>query len=159
MNLFSVLKKRSKFNKGFSLVEIVVASVLLSIIAAGIFSVTLSSKKIINRSQGRYVATNVAQTIVESLRQYQGADSWYNQSSPIFYNYTGTGDPHCNPCAGITHYLNDISDTCLGLSSIYQGSDFAVRLNGRWRYTFIAQIGTPDYRAVNVEVNWTEPDI
>lgn len=136
---------------GFTLVEIIVASLLLAIITVGIFSVTLSSRKVISITHRRNFATVVAQTALENLRVYLDGVQWYNTSSPIY------------PSPWQCHNLNDLADTFLNMSSIFGTSDFAMRYSGRWCYKIeivsdpTCPSGTCDYRKATVEVNWAEP--
>lgn len=167
--------KNKKREAGFSLVEIVVASVLLAIIAAGIFSVTISAKKIISSSSQRKMAMEVAATILENMRVYLGDNNWTSNScpptppgpcttgSPFSYKDKGwmpklwwlgrgsdTYDLHSNDYFEYQGLANKVADT-------FRGSEFDTRYNGRWRLK-IASDATYDYLKVEVEVLWDEPE-
>ncbi len=77
----SKVGQRKVGQQGLTLVEIIVAALLLAIISAGMFSVTLSSRKLTSRAQRRHFATEVAQTVLENLRVYLGADHWANATA------------------------------------------------------------------------------
>jgi prepilin-type N-terminal cleavage/methylation domain-containing protein len=76
-------------NKGFTLVEIIVAMVVLALLSTGLFSVFVSSRYIVRRSRSRLVALEVAKNVIENKRQYIRANTWYlgNASDPL--NPTG----------------------------------------------------------------------
>lgn len=141
-------------SSGFSLVEVVVASLLLAIVTAGLFSITLSSRKIIERTHTRHSAYEVAQTVFERLRVYLDYNQWYNTSSPI----------HPTPTVGWRWYslTGPGSNDPLGISNFYGSSELATRYGGMWGY--IVSNGTGcggggggcDYRNVTVQVNWTK---
>lgn len=137
--------------KGLTLVEVIVASVLLALISAGIFSITLSSRKLINRSSKRHYANKVAEAVLENLRQYLGAEQWYNASSAI--NPAATTSNSTWPGSN-WYYLN--SNNFLNMQTIFGSSEFATKYNGRWRYR-VLDPGLPyEYRKAEVEVGWTE---
>ena len=131
---------------GFTLVEIVVASLLLAIVSAGLFSVTLSSRKIITTSSQRHTATEVAQTVLENLRAYLGEGNWSDavSPSPIY-----PVDWQCYDFGDRTNvFVSEITDT-------FAGTEFHNKYGGRWCYK-VENVGGCDYRKVTVEVNWTE---
>ncbi|MDD5292481.1 MAG: prepilin-type N-terminal cleavage/methylation domain-containing protein [Candidatus Omnitrophica bacterium] len=130
--------------KGFTLVEIIVAAVLLALISAGIFSVTLSSQKLINRSQRRHFANEVAQAVLENLRSYLGQDQW-EINSPIAirdwecHSFSATGN----------NLINNIT-------SQFGSSEFATKYGAQWCYRITAGGDNYQYRKAEVNVTWTE---
>lgn len=137
--------------KGLTLVEVIVASVLLALISAGIFSITLSSRRLINRSSKRHYANKVAEAALENLRQYLGADEWYNNSSPINPAATSIFN---NSTWSSWYYLN--SNNFLNMQTTFGSSEFAIKYNGRWRYKVSNAASPYEYRKAEVEVGWTE---
>ena len=143
---------------GLTLVEIIVAALLLAIISAGMFSVTLSSRKLTTRAQRRHFATEVAQTVLENLRAYLGADHWENATPTLidpnyvgfnppddwteWYYITGNGDPNIR----------------LKIKERFGTSEFATRYDGRWRYRIQNQ-PPHHYRKAEVEVDWDETEL
>lgn len=65
-----------KRDGGFTLVEIVVATVLLALVATAVFSVALSSRLLVIRSRERFQGTEVARREIERLRYFIRADTW-----------------------------------------------------------------------------------
>lgn len=61
--------------KGFSLVEIMVAMVILSLLATGLFSVIVSSRYLVGRSRKRFQAIEIARGRIEQCRRYVRGDS------------------------------------------------------------------------------------
>jgi prepilin-type N-terminal cleavage/methylation domain-containing protein len=143
------VRKCVKKTEGFTLVEIIVASVLLALIAAGIFSITLSSRKLINLSQRRHFANEVAQAVMENLRQYLGADYWYNNTESA---------PLCATANWKCYDFNDNTNSLTSaISSKFGSSEFASRYGAQWCYKVETEAPPYDYRKVTAMVNWTEP--
>lgn len=63
---------------GFTLVEIMVAMIVLSLLASGVFSVFVSARYLVARSKRRFVATQIARLEIENKRQFINASRWYN---------------------------------------------------------------------------------
>jgi prepilin-type N-terminal cleavage/methylation domain-containing protein len=145
----SKLVGRSNSLAGFTLVEIMVSSILLAIIVAGIFSITLSTKKIISVSNQRYTATEVAKTVLDNLRAYLGDDNWSLGTSPIY------------PTGGWSSWYS-LSDYSTPLSSrvsgLFDGSELDTQYMGGWRYRIINE-SPYDYRKAEVEVNWSDVEL
>jgi len=132
--------------RGFTLVEIIVAVVILALISAGVFSVTLSSRKLINRSQRRHFANEVAQAVLENLRSYLGADQWDNTSLPITAR-----DWEC-------HYFSETGNNLVNtISSQFGSSEFATKYGAQWCYKITAPGEGYEYRKAEVEIRWNEP--
>ena len=143
---------------GLTLVEIIVAALLLAIISAGMFSITLSSRKLTTRAQRRHFATEVAQTVLENLRVYLGADHWANATATLIDpDYAGF-----NQLDDWTawYYItgNDDPNIQLKIKERFENSEFAIRYGGRWRYR-IKGVSNYDYRKAEVEVKWDETEL
>jgi len=134
---------------GFSLVEIIVATLLLALITAGILSVSLSSRNVIQRSHSRNTAYQIAEAVAENLRNYLGYNHW-NTTSPLSANQTygpyslSAGDP-------------------LNVSWYFGNTALAGRNNARYSYEvtdgFTGCGGLGDacqYRKVVINVTWDE---
>jgi len=157
MIILAKIKTLRMSQQGFSLVEIIVASLLLAIVSAGLFSVTLSSKKITTVSSQRHTATDVGETILDSFRSYLGDDNWTNNPgiSPftapdnVWQGYYGFSDGQ----GGIIDMVADV----------FRGTEFDKRYNGHWRYRVIIDTTCDwnagnlcEYRKVETEVVWNE---
>ena len=126
---------------GFSLAEVIVASMLLAMIAGGILSVALSSRRVVTLFHQRHSGMEVAQAVVESFRKYLGYNYWNNSGYPIYPSGTQCYD------------LNQ-SDP-LGIAAYFGGSAFATRNNATWCYR-IENVPPYDYRKITVNVTWDE---
>jgi len=133
-------------------VEIIVAALLLALISAGMFSINLSSRKLTKRSQQRHFATEVAQTVLENLRGYLGADHWEDDESPLHPDSIGGW----NQWSG-WYVIED--DNFLNISDRFGTSEFATRYTGRWSYKIVAPGGNYEYRKVEVEVKWDDIEL
>ena len=70
------MKELKKKKKGLSLVEILIAMLILAIAAAGLFSSFVAANRFISRSKRRLAAVNLARQINEDLFKYVKADDW-----------------------------------------------------------------------------------
>ena len=138
--------------RGFTLVEIIVAALLLALISAGMFSITLSSRKLTKRSAQRHFATEVAQAVLENLRAYLGDDYWPNGTDtnplaihPGYYPYFNFSD--------------DSSPLKSAISDAFGSSEFATRFNARWSYKVEPGGDNTEYRKVTVDVQWDEIEL
>lgn len=70
---------------GFTLVEIMVAIVVLSLLASGLFSVMVSARHFVARSKRRLVAAELARGEMERMRDYIDGETWIlnNSSDPL----------------------------------------------------------------------------
>ena len=72
---------------GFTLLEIMVSSVILALLAAGIFSVLVSSRYLVTRSKTRVVAVEIARAEIERMKSLVDVDTFYTSG---LFNDTGT---------------------------------------------------------------------
>ena len=61
---------------GFTLVEIMVSLIILAMLAAGLFSVFISSRNLVARSKRRLYAAEIARREIERRRHLLRADNW-----------------------------------------------------------------------------------
>ena len=87
-------RRRDKKENGFTLLEIMVAMIVLAILAAGFFNTMVSSRYLVARSRKRFIGDEVARQEIENKRQYIRADLWppYN-TSPAYLNPNGSWSP------------------------------------------------------------------
>jgi len=87
--------KENKFSDGQSLIEIIFALVILSIILTGVVKIVVVSLKNAEFSRYQSVALNLAQTKMEQLRSDRDSSSWtafkekYINSSPLIESGLG----------------------------------------------------------------------
>jgi len=133
--------------KGFTLVEITVASVLLAMICAGLFSIVASSRKIISSSSQRLEATKISQAALENLRAYLDWGNWSNTSSLI---YPASSSWSCY------NFSNNSNSLAQRMSSAFGGTEFATKYQGSWCYKIENATAPYEYRKATVEVRWNE---
>jgi len=141
---------------GFSLVEVVVASMLLSMVSVVFINITLSTNKILERSRRRLFAAELAQYVLENLRANLTQPDWDDPNSPIAVGV----HPALEGTCGDDWVDLNAGDEFLDAGSSYfsSWSDFAYRYLGKWQYcvTQIATATCSDCRTVEVNVEWTE---
>jgi prepilin-type N-terminal cleavage/methylation domain-containing protein len=80
--------------KGFSITEILVAITILSFLAAGFFTLTVSARNLIWRSKRRLQGFEFAKRQIEYLRQFVNANSWNTSLSATSWTGNNTSDPN-----------------------------------------------------------------
>jgi type IV pilus assembly protein PilV len=78
------MKRQLCTNQGFTLLEVLVAMVILSVGAMGLASLQIGMIKANAYAKRRTVATNVAQTQVERVRQGQACVPTQNSLNPYY---------------------------------------------------------------------------
>jgi len=142
--------------KGFSLTEIIVASVLLSTVTSMFLAIILSTNRILERSNRRVFAAELAQYVLENLRANISDSDWNNSDSPI-YPGTHPTAKECQKCINNWVDLDTDGNEFLDAGRNYFGwSDFAYAYNGRWQYNVIGYPGCVECRQVEVRVAWDE---
>ena len=112
----SVKIKDNFGQRAFTLVEIVISTVILAIAVLGVMSAFVSGTKLVAASKYRLQAINYAQGILEGLRQEVRADTWSIGGLSFGTHYSCPG-PGSNPLA-------DFSGNCqYTVKDIDMGSD------------------------------------
>lgn len=127
---------------GFSLVEVIVASLLLAMITGGILSVALSSRKIVTLFHQRHSGYEVAKVAAEGLRQYMNYSDWINPGGPL-----AVGTENCY----------NVSDwnAPVDVAAYFGSSPFAWQNNAQWCYR-IEDNPPYEYRKITINVTWDE---
>lgn len=97
--------KRYAMRKGFTLIEIMVAAMIMAVTISGIFSVFTASAKYVMRAQRRLTAANIAQEEIEKRRVFVSQDAaWTAANDNIGLGFTPAGS--WNPGSWIASPLN-----------------------------------------------------
>ena len=146
-------------NKGMTLLEILVATILLGWLIVGMFSVYKSAQKLMERANRIQYANFLAREKMEELSGYgfDGLSQTFPQLNDLTNfpmntrtlfqtedNITGNAIPDIGYTAGTNEFVDRYFTT--RVSYITNQDD--------WPET---SSGTVDYRKVEVEVNWNEP--
>ena len=119
------LSERTRFLTGFTLLEILVSLLILSIVITGIISVFISSKRYTVRSRHRLQATSLARQILADLYKEVRQDTW--DTGRLRGNYSEQGTIYIDP---ITYTWN------LTVSNV-TGYDYRrVTVNVTWNETY-----------------------
>lgn len=123
---------------GFTLVEIMVAMIILAIVVAGVMASFVSSQRFITRSTRRLQAANYAREVFELLRDGVNAEYWSNLSVT---DKLDTKD-----------WTDCTADLGINLTNL-------AAFGGQCQYKVISPAGQPveGYRLVTVRIRWTEP--
>ena len=141
-----------KAQTGFTLVEVLVSLVIISITATGIFASFIAAQHYVQRSKRRIIAFNFARQQFERLKPSVREDTWANtpQCDPDLNGMALTSTLNCpsySPAEPVwTDWKNLPGD--FGNSATW---------NGRRRYKVEAS-GSGDYRAVTAEIRWRAVD-
>lgn len=125
-------------SRGFTLLEIVVSMIILSIVVAGAYGLFVSNYKLLTDAKHRLQAVNQAATVMEKLKSYVSAD------------------PNLPANAGEWGALktgtNYSPQTQIGLDAVPFITGVS---NPQWKYSVENVTGT-DIKKVTVIVNWDE---
>ena len=145
--------KRAKLSlAGFTLVEVLVSLVIISITATGIFASFIAAQYYVKRSKRRVIAFNFARQQFERLKPSVREDTWANP-------------PQCDPDlngVALTSALNCASyspaePTWTNWKNLPGDFGNSATWNGRRRYKVEAS-GSGDYRVVTTEIRWKAAD-
>lgn len=128
-----------KTSSGFSLLEIVVAMLILSLIVAGTFGLFVTSHKFISEAGHRLQAIEYARMVAENLKIYVTADMGTNLSS-------GTPPGAGNVWSGTNPTAAPLNFPSFG--NIIPGATC--------NYSVSNNIPGPNMKQVAINVNWTE---
>lgn len=122
-----------KISRGFSLLEIVIAMLILGLVVAGMTGLFISTNKLVIQAGHRLVALNYARQVAETLKVYVSAD------------------PNTPPNAG-NAFTNNNFDAIGIPSSLTEGG---ITYNCNYTVTNNPQNAT-GLRQVTITVNWAE---
>ncbi|MBI4387388.1 MAG: type II secretion system protein [Elusimicrobia bacterium] len=173
-------RKRARACAGFTLVEVVIGTLLTAIVVTAVFSVTLTLQRGGGRAERQFVANQAAQKVLETLKDYVTADigdpaqgpggNWCfpgaNPAAPTEGTYCGPG---CLSQLGCTSpsYCYALDTNCDHFvrgaeflpSNLRSGSAYDMTL----KYTVEDETNPtgnpilPQRPQVNVTVTWQEP--
>lgn len=121
---------------GFSLVEVLVAALILSVAASGLFASFIAAQKYVIRSRHRLTAANAARMVLEDFKNHVDQNTW--------------DDPVKNPLACATY---PCTKTYV-LPPEFIGTPF------NWRASYVItpiDVGGITMRRVDVTIHWDEP--
>jgi type IV pilus assembly protein PilV len=119
--------KTPSYCRAFSLLEVMVAVLILSIGLLGIAGLQATAKRTNFEAMQRTTATMLAQEIIERMRNNPGQlDQYIAQGATIDGNdiaATSCGDgDNCGTATLVTYDLNEWEDAILGVSEVRDGS-------------------------------------
>jgi len=129
------LAKLLKNKKGFTLIEIVVAAVVLAAAISGLWASYIASKRYVVGAKARLMALHNAQYVLERLRQDVRADTW---DQPFPANSLTAGMDY-----DVTSWLPTGDDT------------FTDKYSGKAEYDVTDHGG---YREVILTMEWERPE-
>ena len=126
-----IIHSNSANKKGFTLIEIIVATLIIAALAGGLFGAFWGSQYLLNRTRHRVQAFNFAMESMDKLRS----------------NYTYSSSPAMS--IGYNH-----SETEISAGGIIKGE--LVNLSGALTYD-VTEPQVNGYKEVTIKVHWNEP--
>ena len=127
---------------GFTLLEVMVSMVILSISVAGMLAALTMGPKNINVADHRIAALNFAQQTLEDLKGYVGETLW------------PTGTPGKGYLEAGKHPGEDDKPS----PSLAVGGELGTTFGGARSYEVWDNVAGTDLKKVTVTVSWTEPN-
>jgi prepilin-type N-terminal cleavage/methylation domain-containing protein len=126
--------------RGFTLAEVVVATLILAVLAAGVAGAFWSAQHFLSRARHRVQAFNFAMEALDRLRGN--------------YKYT-------DPQMILTTTVSDADDHLESeIGTILRGDEFLSLINHTLKYDVIdTGAATDGYKQVTIKVNWNEPSL
>jgi len=123
-----------------TLFEIIVATVIFSLVIAGILGVFVAGKRHIMHAQGRMTSSEIGKLFIDPLQFSVRQDTWDNTSNGLSLGITscsasGDQNPAC-PSVATQRIINNI--------------DYTAQYN-------VSALPNTDLRKVAVRINWDEP--
>ncbi|MFH0917605.1 MAG: prepilin-type N-terminal cleavage/methylation domain-containing protein [Candidatus Omnitrophota bacterium] len=141
--------------KGFSLVEILVASAIFSLVMLGLVSVFIAAKGQILHSRERMMSAEIGKLFIDPLQMDVRADTWAAGVASNALTLTAPGFPvYCDSVGGHTQNKNCPPSAERKINNSFFSAEYEI-YDGV-RATAIA--GT-DLRRVVTKVSWTEPSL
>jgi prepilin-type N-terminal cleavage/methylation domain-containing protein len=127
--------------KGFSLVEVLVAAVIFSLLMLGMFSVFVSASKHITHARERMTSSQLGEFFIDPLQVYVRYDTWDQASNELRLTTAGT------PRFGVTQSINNrnFSET----HTVADGNPAGINYDAALAGTVL--------RRVTSTITWTEP--
>ena len=129
--------------KGFTLLEIIVATLILALVMTGLVNVFLAAKRHLTHTRSKIQGAELGRLFVTPLQMYVRQDTW-NQSG----NALNIGTRYCDNDAGHTQQPNCPSQAERTLDGIEYKAQYDITS---------PFAPSSDIRKVKVTINWTEP--
>jgi len=144
--IFSLLFRRKIIGKnvyqnGFSLVEVVISALILSVVTTGLAYVLFAGKRQTLHSRARIQAVQLSKLFLSPLQLGVRQDTWASSSNPL---YPGTS--YC----GVSGYT-DRSDCPSAANRTIDGIVYNAT------YTITDNSPISNLRKVKIDIRWTEP--
>lgn len=142
------MASNSSRSPGFTLVEVVIATLLLAVGVAGVFSVTLTARVQSKRHAGRDKINQYGRRLGEELKSYVTADITNLQGAP--QNSWRHPNDTCTQWA--------LSETCThDVTSMLPLDLRSPPYNARLTYQVYAPVKAQDPRRVEISMTWSDP--
>ncbi len=134
---------------GFTLVEVVIATLLLAVGVAGVFSVTLSARQQSKRHAGRDKINQYGRQVQEELKSYVTGNINDTQGAP-----GGSWHHPSDTCGEWALSANCIHD----VTSMLPADLKAAPYNAKLSYTVtVENLGSLKTRRVDIKMKWDDP--
>ena len=130
--------------RSFTLVEIMVTTVILSLVMWGILGIFIAGKRQIMHSRGRITASEMGKLFLDPLQMAVNQTTWDNTTS----NALSVGTTYCDSDGN--HTQNPLAGLCPSVISVD-----SVNYTARYDVDNVNVTGT-NLRRVKVKANWTE---
>ncbi len=119
-----------KNKKGFSILEVLVALIIMGLALLGMFSVFIAGRRYTERSRRKLTSINIGRKVLESLKDDVRQDTWDTGNLSAGTGYTV--DPSILPERFLTYWDGTV-------------------------YYDVSQVGTSNIRQASITVRWNEP--
>jgi prepilin-type N-terminal cleavage/methylation domain-containing protein len=142
--------------RGFTILEVLVAAIILALVVFGLANVFVAAKRLIAHSSSRMAGGEIGRLFVDPLQLYVRQDTWSDVANPL-------GNPAVNALANGTYYCDtDSGGTApaghlqlLGCPSYPQRTIGGITYKAKYDINRMYPIAY--LNRVKINITWTEP--
>ncbi len=133
---------KKEYKSGFSLVEVVISALILSVVTTGLAYLLFAGKRQTLHSRARIQSSQLGKLFLSPLQLGVRSDTWSSSSNPLY-----AGTYYCDGVSGHTQHPSCPSTADRTIEGIVYAAT----------YTITRDSPISNVNKVKVDITWTEP--